>query len=303
MATSVAGEKIRILIVDDIAETRENIRKLLQFESDMEVVGGARTGGEAIDLARETQPDVVLMDINMPDMDGISATKALLDDVPYAQIVILSVNNEPDYMRRAMLAGARDFIAKPPSPDELISTIRVVSERAREQKKKLAAPAPQAAAPVSGMGFAGPARPAGKAIAVYSAKGGVGVTTLATNLAVGLHTVETPAVLVDTCLQFGDVSVFLNGRWVREVRSDGDSDPFEITRFLQPGANKVTLVATKRVAGAVRRSNSRDQRIEVLLGEGSAGGGTVYLGTPLVTMTRNASETETFTEEHDLVAR
>ncbi len=210
MATSIAGEKIRILIVDDIAETRENIRKLLQFESDMEVVGGARTGGEAIDLARETQPDVVLMDINMPDMDGISATKALLDDVPFAQIVILSVNNEPDYMRRAMLAGARDFIAKPPSPDELISTIRLVSERAREQKKKLAAPAPQAAAPASGMGFAGPARPAGKAIAVYSSKGGVGVTTLATNLAVGLHTAETPAVLVDTCLQFGDVSVFLN---------------------------------------------------------------------------------------------
>jgi hypothetical protein len=100
-----------------------------------------------------------------------------------------------------------------------------------------------------------------------------------------------------------DVSVFLNGRWVREVRSDGDSDPFEITRFLQPGANRVTLVATKRIAGAVRRSNSRDQRIEVILGEGSAGGGTVVLGTPLVTMTRNAAETETFTEEHDLVAR
>lgn len=100
-----------------------------------------------------------------------------------------------------------------------------------------------------------------------------------------------------------DVSVFLNGRWVREVRSDGDSDPFEITRFLQPGANKVTLVATKRIAGAVRRSNSRDQRIEVILGEGSAGGGTVVLGTPLVTMTRSAAETETFTEEHDLVAR
>ncbi|HSB19242.1 MAG TPA: hypothetical protein VLD85_04470 [Anaeromyxobacteraceae bacterium] len=100
-----------------------------------------------------------------------------------------------------------------------------------------------------------------------------------------------------------DVSVFLNGRWVREVRSDGDSEPFEITRFLQPGANKVTLVATKRIAGAVRRSNSRDQRIEVILGEGSAGGGTVVLGTPLVTMTRNAAETETFTEEHDLVAR
>lgn len=99
-----------------------------------------------------------------------------------------------------------------------------------------------------------------------------------------------------------DVSVFLNGRWVREVRSDGDSDPFEVTRFLKPGANKVTLVATKRVAG-VRRSSSRDQRLEVILGEGSAGSGTVVLGTPLVTMTRNAAETETFAEEHDLVAR
>jgi len=140
MATS-APEKIRILIVDDFAETRENIRKLLQFENDMEVVGGARSGAEALDMARETQPDVVLMDINMPDMDGISATKALLDDVPYAQIVILSVNNEPDYMRRAMLAGARDFIAKPPSGDELISTVRVVSQRAKEIRAKLARPA------------------------------------------------------------------------------------------------------------------------------------------------------------------
>src|SRR3972149_1769515 len=207
-----AVEKIRILIVDAIAETRENIRKLLQFESDMEVVGGARTGGEAIDLARETQPDVVLMDINMPDMDGLSPTKAVLGDVPYAQIVILSVNNEPDYMRRAMLAGARDFIAKPPSPDELISTIRLVSERARDQKKRIEKDKGRKEPPdVPGdEAFRRPSRPAGKAIAVYSAKGGVGVTMLATNLAVGLHTEETPAVLVDSCLQFGDVSVFLN---------------------------------------------------------------------------------------------
>ena len=79
---------IRVLIVDDIAETRENIRKLLQFEPDLEVVGAARTGIEAIDIARETEPDVVIMDINMPDMDGITATEALLRDVPFAQIVL-----------------------------------------------------------------------------------------------------------------------------------------------------------------------------------------------------------------------
>ena len=69
----MADEKIRVLIVDDIAETRENIRKLLQFDADVEVVGAARTGSEGIQLALETEPDVVLMDINMPDMDGIAA--------------------------------------------------------------------------------------------------------------------------------------------------------------------------------------------------------------------------------------
>ena len=69
------ADKIRVIIVDDIAETRENIRKLLQFESDVEVVGVARTGREGIEVAKETKPDVVLMDINMPDMDGIAATE------------------------------------------------------------------------------------------------------------------------------------------------------------------------------------------------------------------------------------
>jgi hypothetical protein len=98
-----------------------------------------------------------------------------------------------------------------------------------------------------------------------------------------------------------DVSVFLNGRWVREVRSDSDAEPFEITRFLQPGANKVVLVATKRLAGAVRRSSSREQKLQILVGEGS--GGPAPLESPQVLMTRTAAETETVTEEHNLVAR
>jgi pilus assembly protein CpaE len=209
--TESAENVIRVLIVDDIAETRENIRKLLQFESDVLVVGAARTGLEAIDLARETEPDVVIMDINMPDMDGISATEALLRDVPFAQIVMLSVNNDADYVRRAMRAGARDFLAKPPSGDELISTIRTLSVMAHEQKEKIAAPVPQVIVQgPGGGGFTGPLRPQGKIIAVYSPKGGVGCTMMATNLAVGLDTADTPTVLVDAALQFGDVAVALN---------------------------------------------------------------------------------------------
>jgi pilus assembly protein CpaE len=200
----------RVLIVDDIAETRENIKKLLQFESDLEIVGGARTGQEAIQLAAETKPHVVLMDINMPDMDGITATEAVLEEIPFAQIVILSVQNEPDYMRRAMLAGARDFIPKPPSGEELIKAIRELAERAKREENKLKAAPQVMMTSGGGVSSTGRLRPEGKILAVYSAKGGVGCTTLATNIAVGLNSPETPAVLVDANMQFGDISVFLN---------------------------------------------------------------------------------------------
>ena len=79
-------EKNRVLVVDDVAETRENIRKLLQFETDIEVVGTARTGREAVQLTEELKPDVILMDINMPDMDGISATELIRQRNPVSQI-------------------------------------------------------------------------------------------------------------------------------------------------------------------------------------------------------------------------
>lgn len=210
MVAGPSEKKIRILIVDDFAEARENIRKLLQFEGDFEVVGGARTGQEAIELARETQPDVILMDLNLPDMDGLSVTKTLTDEIRFTQVVVVSVQTESEYMRKAMLAGAKFYIPKPPPSDELIATVRDLGKRAHQERSRASVPAYPPVAPGAGMGFGGPARPSGKAIAVYSAKGGVGVTTLATNLAIGLNTNETPTVLVDTSLQFGDVSVFLN---------------------------------------------------------------------------------------------
>jgi pilus assembly protein CpaE len=201
------ADKIRVLIVDDIAETRENIRRLLQFERDMEVVGGARTGKEALALARDTQPHVVIMDINMPDMDGISATEAVLKELPNTQIVILSVQSEPDYMRRAMLAGARDFLPKPPSADELVSTIRKVGQRALTQAVVM----PVAQVPGTSIGIPVMAHAHnGKVIVVYSPRGGVGRTMVATNLALSLQTEDTPTVVVDAALQFGDVSACLN---------------------------------------------------------------------------------------------
>jgi len=201
-------EKTRVLVVDDIAETRENVRKLLQFEADIEVVGAARTGKEAVQLSDELKPDVILMDINMPDMDGITATEMIRQRSPVAQIIILSVQGDPNYMRRAMLAGARDFLTKPPMADELISAVRRAGEMARMERSKSAqvlAPASSSSKPSLSPGLAD-----GRIIMIYSPKGGTGVTTLAVNLAITLNNDETRAVLVDGNLQFGDVAVFLN---------------------------------------------------------------------------------------------
>lgn len=204
------GEKIRVMIVDDVSETRENVRKLLQFESDVEVVGVARTGKEAIQISQDLQPDVVLMDINMPDMDGISATEAIRAKQPAVQVVILSVQGDQNYMRRAMLAGARDFLTKPPMGDELISAIRRAGAMAQSEKSKSAQIA--AVAPISGnvgsmMGYGAPK---GKIVTIYSPKGGTGCTTLAVNLALTLNNEDTRVALVDGNLQFGDVAVFIN---------------------------------------------------------------------------------------------
>jgi pilus assembly protein CpaE len=202
-------DKIRVLVVDDIAETRENVRKLLQFEADIEVIGTARSGKEAVQLADELRPDVILMDINMPDMDGITATGLIRQRNPVAQIVFLSVQGDPNYMRRAMQAGAHDFLTKPPMADELISAVRRAGQMAQVERSRTAQVVASVSAattqPSLGGGFVN-----GRVIMVYSPKGGTGVTTLATNLAITLHNDETRAVLVDGNLQFGDVAVFLN---------------------------------------------------------------------------------------------
>lgn len=206
----VDTEKIRVVIVDDIAETRENIRKLLQFEPDVEVVGVARTGREAIDISKDVKPDVLLMDINMPDMDGIAATEIIRKTVPFAQIVILSIQNDPNYMRRAMLAGARDFLTKPPTIDELNSAIRRAGAMAHEERTKIPQVSGTQTTRTGGMYPSGLVMAGGKVITFYSPKGGSGCTTLATNLAVCLNNEDTSVVIVDANLQFGDVAVFLN---------------------------------------------------------------------------------------------
>jgi pilus assembly protein CpaE len=204
------SEKIRVLIVDDIAETRENLRKLLSFAPDIEVIGTAATGEEGVQLARELVPHVVIMDINLPGMDGITATERIVREVPAAQIIILSVQGETGYMRRAMAAGARDFLVKPPSGDELMATIRRVYEIGQAQAARLA-PVQTAIPGLGPVAVHPPKR--GQLLVVFSPKGGVGCTTVAVNLAVALQTrlgVSQKVAIMDGSFQFGDVGVMLN---------------------------------------------------------------------------------------------
>src|SRR3954471_24001627 len=205
------GPKIGVLIVDDIAETRENFSKLLMFERDIEVIGTAGSGPEAIELCRKLRPDAVLMDINMPEMDGIKAAEILSTELPAIGIIMMSVQNEQDYLRRAMLAGAREFLVKPCSGDDLIRSIRHVYRLEASKRAMVTAAPPPGTTMLNGkvVDASGESNSA-KIITVVSPKGGVGRTTVAANLAVALKlSTQKKVALMDASLYFGDVGVFL----------------------------------------------------------------------------------------------
>lgn len=192
------GRRLRVLIADDSAPTRESLIRLLSFHQDIEVVGEAADGEEAVDQARLLQPDVILMDINMKPVDGITATEVISTEMPRSVIVMMSVQGEQEYLRQAMAAGARDYLTKPFGADELVNTLNNAYER---ESRRWLQVVPGSLLPEH----------QGKVITVFSAKGGVGKTTIATNLAALIsHELEKAVIIVDLDLQFGDVPVLLD---------------------------------------------------------------------------------------------
>lgn len=215
MENRIQGDKdvISVLLVDDIPETRENIKKLLAFEEqEFRVIGSVGTGREALKFAIEAKPDIVIMDINMPDMDGIQATSEITKVLPTAAVIMMSVQTDSDYLKKAMQAGARYFLGKPVDPDELYGTIRSVYKSyepiRRQQRAMQEMPLEMTRKTPSILADDGQTR-AGHVIVVYSPQGGVGCTTVATNLASGLMKKGIKVLLIDADLQFGDVGVFL----------------------------------------------------------------------------------------------
>ncbi|HZT17026.1 MAG TPA: response regulator transcription factor [Gaiellaceae bacterium] len=118
---------IRVLVVDDQALVRSGFRMILEERDDIDVVGEAENGREAVDAALRTSPDVVLMDVRMPELDGIEATARILAERPDARVLILTTFDLDEYVARALRAGASGFLLKDVRPTQLVDAIRVVA--------------------------------------------------------------------------------------------------------------------------------------------------------------------------------
>lgn len=119
-------KKIRVLVADDHPIVREGLRALLEGQGDFQVIGEASNGQEAVDRALQMRPDVVLMDIGMPDMDGFEATRRIVKMSPTIRVLVLTVHEEEDYFYRALEVGAQGFLVKDAAPTELETAVRAV---------------------------------------------------------------------------------------------------------------------------------------------------------------------------------
>ncbi len=227
---------MKTLIVDDNEQTRDNTARLLEYEDNVELVGFAANGQEAIESVKALKPHIVLMDINMPVMDGFTATEHIKRQHPEVQVIVVSVQDDAHYMDEAFERGAFDFVAKPITSRDLIRTMM----RAHQQYKRSAEAAQMPAVPTDiptgpympGMRPTSGGGRDGHVFAVLGMKGGVGKTTIAVNLGVGLarSLKDKKIVVVDTNILFGDVGVFLNTRGEYSVADLADmaADPTQL---------------------------------------------------------------------------
>ncbi len=129
-------KKLRVLIADDVQETRRNTRLMLST-LDVEVVAIASNGLQAVEMAKEHHPEIVLLDINMPEMDGLTAFKNIAAIYPDTGCIIISAENDPDTLRTAMSVGVHEYLIKPFIIEELESALERVSSRLKETRQKL----------------------------------------------------------------------------------------------------------------------------------------------------------------------
>ena len=131
-------KKMRVLIADDVQETRRSTRLMLSMISDVEVIAIANNGLQAVNMAREHHPDIVVLDINMPEMDGLSAFKQIAQIHPGTGCIIISAEKESTTLRDAMSLGIREYLFKPFTVDELEQAVAEVSTRLEKSRQTIA---------------------------------------------------------------------------------------------------------------------------------------------------------------------
>ncbi|MGA9623895.1 MAG: response regulator transcription factor [Bryobacteraceae bacterium] len=120
-------KRIRILLADDHAVVRQGFKMILDAQADMEIVGQAANGRQAVDLAEQLRPDVVVMDVSMPELNGIEATRRLASSLPHARVIALSMHKDSVYVREILRAGARGYLLKDSGAADLVAAIRAVA--------------------------------------------------------------------------------------------------------------------------------------------------------------------------------
>jgi pilus assembly protein CpaE len=205
---------IKIIIADDVKDMRDMIVKMLGASRlDYEIVATCENGEEVLDTFKRKKADIVLMDINMPVMNGLEATEVITGLYPHVQVIMMSVQHETEYLKKAMLAGAKAYVMKPVDMVELIETIETTFERA-----KLLTPVSVSNEKVYDA----------KIISFFSAKGGVGNTSVALNAGIVFHEMlEKKVLIVDLDLRFGDIALMMNRQNETTIKELMDDSPIE----------------------------------------------------------------------------
>lgn len=244
--------KFKILIADDNDMTRESISKIINMVDNFEVIGEAVDGVDAIRKTDQLNPDVVLMDINMPVMDGLKATEEISKNYPNVVVIIMSVQNDSDYLKKAMLSGAKEYIFKPFSTEDLVNTVSKTVEKDLERKSKVS--------------IVNKDTKKAEIISVFSTKGGAGKSVIAFNFALKLSKEkDNKVLLIDGDFLFGDVGVLVDKKPIKTIENIVDDlayESFAIMKEYITGTNYNidTILAPKRPEDAekITKTNIQD---------------------------------------------
>jgi pilus assembly protein CpaE len=253
------GDKapIRLLIADNDQDHRNLVKNILTNQSDFDVVASVGDGERAARLAAQLQPDVVILEFGMSRSDGSDATESIALASPYSQIILLAKQDEPDLSRKAMLAGARDYLIKPVEDDDLVrAVLRVYNFAAKRQ----AVATDDTARPVE-------RTQNGQVYTVWGPKGGVGRTFMAVNLAVAMATsAHKHVLLMDGCLGFctADVALDISSKMTildLVVDNDEDLDVELIERVIVHHASGIDVLLAPAVENMLSLAPVHIQRI------------------------------------------